>query len=395
MIRFTFRKLSTEDLLQASATTDRLYRVAQHHLYLSDGALLVRGGQDTAATVAGAYDVHSVSSLYLVDVTDFYRDVPKKMLRRAADDADNDDADNDDADGDDADSDYDSDGENDARTAPLDVLHVGYAKKIKYTDLPADGVRWLLSGVRAKRVCFSNVLMTADDVADVVSALLEAGGCDGEPPVLRCSYDRADDGEMLALLDHVECTCAGLLAEFRVTVRRPAPRSYAIYPMSCVSAAAADYDNDDDVDDDGGAADADERSEAAAIVAAELPEDLLSLSAADCSGLRPAAYKRLGVACRQLRRLCMKAARQVEDDGFEAVAAMPTLQHLDMDGLPNVSSDGLLNGTTFLWVILFYFFTTAPGAEGYRDFSVLLTKSHPLTRFTLNVPSRQYENGFP
>lgn len=336
MIRFTFRKLSTEDLLQASATTDRLYRVAQHHLYLSDGALLVRGGQDTAATVAGAFDVHSVSSLYLVDVMDFYRDVPKKMLRRNDDAGGHHNDDNDD-DGDDVDSDYDSDSENGTRTTPLDVLHVGYAKKIKYADLPADGMRWLLSGVRARRVCFSNVLMTIDDVEDVVSALLEAGGCDDEPPVLRCSYDRADDGEMLALLDQVECTCAGLLAEFRVTVRRPAPRSYAIYPMSCVS---ADDEYGADEDEESAAA----KAEAAAVVAAELPEDLLSLSAADCSGLRPAAYKRLGVACRQLRRLCMKAARQVEDDGFEAVAAMPTLQHLDMDGLPNVTSDGLLNG---------------------------------------------------
>jgi len=81
MIRFIFRKQSTDDLLQASATTDRLYRVAQHHMYASEGALLVRGGQDTAATVTRTYDVRNVTSLYLVDVYDFDRDVPRQLRR--------------------------------------------------------------------------------------------------------------------------------------------------------------------------------------------------------------------------------------------------------------------------------------------------------------------------
>lgn len=311
MTRFIFRKLSTEDLLQASATTDRLYRVAQHHMYLSDGALLVRSGQDTAATVTDAFDVRNVSSLYLADVHDFDRDVPRQFFRPADSNGNT------------------NTGDSDTRTVTLDVLHVSYARNVRYTDLPAESMHRLLSGIRAKQVCFSNVVMTADEVAEVVSALLEAGGCDNEPPVLRCSYDRMNDEAVLTLLDLVECTCAGLLAEFRVTVRRPAPHTYAIYPMSSM----ATYDDD-------GSTTADRTS----AVAAELPEDLLAFTAFDCSGFRPSAYQRLSAGCRRLRRLCMKAARQADDDAFETVAAIPSLQHLDMDGLYNVTSDGLLNG---------------------------------------------------
>lgn len=322
MTRFIFRKLSTEDLLQASATTDRLYRVAQHHMYLSDGALLVRGGQDTAATVTETFDVRTVSSLYLADVFDFDRDVPRQLYRRTKRNH----------------GDNCANGIGDVGTtktaATLDVLHVGYAQDVRYADLPDDGVRRLLCRVPAKQICFSNVLMTVDDVTNVVSALLESGSCDDEPPVLRCSYDRANDSEMLELLDLVECTCAGILAEFRVTVRRPAPRVYAIYPVSCPAAAVA-------VDDDNDAAAVNEPSPP---VAAELPEDLIAFTAFDCSGLRPSAYKRLGVQCRRLRRLCMKVARRMDDDGFEVMAAMPSLQHLDVDGLSMVTSDGLLNG---------------------------------------------------
>lgn len=310
MTRFIFRKLSTEDLLQASVTTDRLYRVAQHHMYLSHGALLVRSGQDTADTVTEAFDVRNVCSLYLADVYDFDRDVPRRFFR---------------SDG----------GKSDTGMVTLDVLHVGYVHDVRYTDLPADSVRRLLSGVRAKQVCFSNVVMTAEDVADVVSALLEAGGCDDEPPVLRCSYDRADDAAVLVLLDMVECTCAGLLSEFRVTVRRPAPHTYAIYPTSSLVTYAA-------ADDDGVAA-----ADKASPVAAELPEDLLAFTAFDCSGLRPSTYRRLSTGCRRLRRLCMKAARQADDDAFETVASMPSLHHLHMDGLYNVTSDGLLNGKLY------------------------------------------------
>lgn len=345
MIRFIFRKQSTDDLLQASATTDRLHRVAQHHMYLSEGALLMRGGQDTAATVTRAYDVRSVTSLYLVDVFDFDRDVPRQFWPRAdgpvdrddsicerEDDSDEEDTDDEDTDDENSDDVHGSDG-SDSRPAPLEVLHVGYAKSVAYGDLMSSGLRRLLCRVRAKRVCFSNVLMTADDVADVVSATLEAGGHDEWPPVLRCSHDRADDAQVLALLDVVECTCAGLLAEFRVTVRRPAPRSYAVYPMSTLATAAND-------DEDLNAV----AAETAATVNAEMPEDLLALIAADCSGLGASAYKRLVTACRQLRKLSMRAARQADDDGFEAVAGMPTLQHLDMDGMVNVTSDGLLNG---------------------------------------------------
>lgn len=316
MTRFIFRKLSTEDLLQASATTDRLYRVAQHHMYLSDSALLVRSGQDTADTLSEAFDVRNVSSLYLADVYDFGRDVPQQFFRSNSD-------------------------ESDTRIVTLDVLHVGYVQDVRYTDLPADSMYRLLSGVRAKQVCFSNVVMTAEDVANVVSALLEAGGCDNEPPVLRCSYDRADDAVVLALLDLVECTCAGLLAEFRVTVRRPAPHTYAIYPMSSLVTYAAAAADDDD-----GAVAADKVSP----IAAELPEDLLAFTAFDCSGLRPSMYRRLSTGCRRLRRLCMKAARQADDDAFETVASMPSLQHLHMDGLYNVTSDGLLNGKLYFFI---------------------------------------------
>jgi len=329
MTRFIFQKLSTEDLLQASATTDRLYRVAQHHMYLSDRALLVRSGQDTAATITEAFDVRKVSSLYLADVYDFDRDVPQQMYRRDrhkshgnggnhADDNSNS------GNGDKNDTEI-------ITNRTLDVLHVGYARDVRYTDLPTDGVRRLLTGIRTKQVCFSNVMMTANDVANVVSALLEGGSCDNEPLVLRCSYDRADDSEMLELLDLVECTCAGLLAEFRITVRRPAPHVYAIYPMSC-SVTNVDDDNDTAV------------NETAPPVSVELPEDLLAFTAFDCSGLRSSAYKRLGFQCRQLRRLCMKAARRMDDDGFEVIAAMSSLQHLDIDGLSNVTSDGLLKG---------------------------------------------------
>lgn len=329
MTRFIFRKLSTEDLLQASATTDRLYRVAQHHMYLSDGALLVRSGQDTAVTITEAFDVRNVSSLYLVDVYDFDRDVPQQMYRRdrhkSHGDGENHVDDNNDSDNDDnSDTEIITNG-------TLDVLHVGYARDVRYTDLPTDGVRRLLSGVRTKQVCFSNVMMTANDVANVVSALLESGSCNNEPLVLRCSYDRADDSEMLELLDLVECTCAGLLAEFRITVRRPAPHVYAIYPMSC-SVTNVDDDNDAAV------------NEVVPPVSVELPENLLAFTVFDCSGLRSSAYKRLGFECRQLRRLCMKAARRMDDDGFEVIAAMPSLQHLDIDGLSNVTSDGLLKG---------------------------------------------------
>lgn len=378
MIRFIFRKQSTDDLLQASATTDRLYRVAQHHMYVSDGALLVRGGQDTAATVTRTFDVRNVKSLYLVDVYDFDRDVPRQ-LRRCGDDgkdggehSDGED-DNNDADDDEYDDGNDSelsDKCRDGRTTSsvLEVLHVGYGRDVSYTNLPVDGLRRLLSSVRARRVCFSNVVMTADDVADAVSAMLEArddaddvisddnndedddygddddddssdggdGGddIDNRPPVLRCSHDRADDNRVMELMDAVERTCAGLLSEFRVTVRRPAPHAYAVYPMSqCGSASSAgDWD------------DAATAANAAASVAAETPEDLLALTAADCSGLGPAAYRRLVPACHQLRRLTMKAARQVDDDGFAAVAGIPSLQHLDMEGMSNVTSDGLLSG---------------------------------------------------
>lgn len=334
MIRFIFRKQSTDDLLQASATTDRLHRVAQHHMYLSEGALLMRGGQDTAATVTRAYDVRNVTSLYLVDVFDFERDVPGRFWPRGdhRDDGPIDER-ADDSEEDDSDDGEDDTDEADSRAAPLEVLHVGYAKSARYGELMAGGLRRLLSRVRAKRVCFSNVLMTAEDVADVVSATLETGGHDEWPPVLRCSHDRADDEHVLALVDAVERTCAGLLAEFRVTVRRPAPRSYAVYPMSTLATVAGD-------DEDLNAA----AAESAAAVNAELPEDLLALIAADCSGLGASAYKRLVTACRQLRKLSMRAARRVDDEGFEVVAGMPTLQHLDMDGMVNVTSDGLLNG---------------------------------------------------
>lgn len=321
MTRFIFRKLSTEDLLQASATTDRLYRVAQHHMYLSDGALLVRSGQDTAATIAEAFDVRNVSSLYLADVRDFDRDVPRRMYRR---DGHVNNANGDNRAGGNSGTGIIADG-------TLDVLHVGYARDVRYTDLATDGVRRLLSGVRTRRVCFGNVTMTANDVADVMSALLESGSCDNAPLALRCSYDRADDAETLRLLEMVECTCAGLLAEFRVTVRRPAPRVYAIYPTSCCVTNA---------DDDNDAA----ANETVPPVSVELPEDLLAFTAFDCSGLTSSAYKRLAFECRRLRRLCMKAARRMDDDGFEAIAAMPSLQHLDIDGLSNVTSDGLLKG---------------------------------------------------
>lgn len=375
MIRFIFRKQSTDDLLQASATTDRLYRVAQHHMYASEGALLVRGGQDTAATVTRTYDVRNVTSLYLVDVFDFDRDVPRQLRRRGepneGDGQSDDDGDGGSGCGDDECSDSESnDGDECRRTcAALEVLHVGYGRDVQYANLPADGLRRLLSGVRARRVCFSNVVMTADDVADAVTAMLEARGHDDDsdeynededddyggddhdedededgsagnvgrddldrrPPVLRCSHDRADDRRVVELMDAVERTCAGLLSEFRVTVRRPAPHAYAVYPVSrCGS--AADWD------------DATNTADASASVAAETPEDLLALTAADCSGLGPAAYKRLAPACRRLRRLTMKAARQVDDDGFAAVAGMPSLQHLHVEGMSNVTSDGLLGG---------------------------------------------------
>jgi len=388
MIRFIFRKQSTDDLLQASATTDRLYRVAQHHMYASEGALLVRGGQDTAATVTRTFDVRNVTSLYLVDVYDFDRDVPRQ-LRRCDDDSeyvgedggehsggdDDNNDNNDDDDGNDSDG-NDSELSDKCRggrrtSSALEVLHVGYGRDVSYTNLPVDGLRRLLSGVRARRVCFSNVVITADDVADAVSAMLEArddadavvaddnndddddgddygdddddGSTDGgdggydidsRPPVLRCSHDHADENRVMELMDAVERTCAGLLSEFRVTVRRPAPHAYAVYPMSrCGSASSAcDWD------------DAATAANAAASVAAEAPEDLLALTAADCSGLGPAAYRRLVPACHRLRRLTMKAARQVDDDGFVAVAGIPSLQHLDMEGMSNVTSDGLLSG---------------------------------------------------
>lgn len=334
-------------------------------MYLSDGALMVRGGQDTTATVTGMFDVRKVSSLYLLDVYDFDRDVSRKLLCRGRDRLEDDDAKDDDSKDDDGAEDDDSCNTNDDdvdQTTKFEVLHIGYAKHIKYTDLSPDSVRGLLYGVRAKRVCFSNVLMTGEDVVDVVSALVEAGRCDEEqPPVLRCSYDRAEDADVLALLDYVECTCAGLLAEFRVTVRRPAPRAYAVYPMSHSAAVPVEdfnYFSDDDEDDgyvdgdgdgdyvgaDTEAIEAAEAAEAMAVIPMELPEDLLVFTAADCSGLKPAAYKRLGTACRQLRRVCLKAARQADDEGFEALAGMPSLQHLDIDGLSNVTSDGLLFG---------------------------------------------------
>jgi len=370
MIRFIFRKQSTDDLLQASATTDRLYRVAQHHMYASEGALLVRGGQDTAATVTRTYDVRNVTSLYLVDVFDFDRDVPRQLRRRGDDVERNESGEQGDDDGDDgsgcsddecSDSECNGGDECHRTSAALEVLHVGYGRDVQYANLPADGLRRLLSGVRARRVCFSNVVMTADDVADAVTAMLEARGhvddsdennednddddedgdgsagdggrddLDRRPPVLRCSHDRADDRRVVELMDAVERTCAGLLSEFRVTVRRPAPHAYAVYPVSrCGS--AADWD------------DATNAADASASVAAETPEDLLALTAADCSGLGPAAYKRLVPACRRLRRLTMKAARQVDDDGFAAVAGMPSLQHLHVEGMSNVTSDGLLGG---------------------------------------------------
>lgn len=303
MIRFIFRKQSTDDLLQASAVTDRLYRVAQHHMYLSDGALLVRGGQDTAATVARAFDVRRASSLYLVDVRDFGRDVPPPPPPSPA---------------------------GPAAAAALRTLHVGYTRPVGYADLSAD-VRGLLRGARAERVCFDNVLMTAADVADAVSARLDADGGAGRPPVFRCAYDRADDAAVLELLGRVESTCAGLLSEFRVTVRRPAPRAYAVYPTSRPA---------EDDDDGAGACDDDD----AAAVAAELPEDLLSLTAVDCSGLGAAAYGRLSAACRRLCSLSLRSARRVDDAGFEALAAMPCLRHLRVHGMADVTSDGLLNG---------------------------------------------------
>ncbi|CAI6361670.1 unnamed protein product [Macrosiphum euphorbiae] len=400
MIRFIFRKQSTDDLLQASATTDRLYRVAQHHMYASEGALLVRGGQDTAATVTRTFDVRNVTSLYLVDVYDFDRDVPRQ-LRRCYDDSEDvgEDVSEDSgelSDGDDDDDDNElGDKCNGSRTtsSALEVLHVGYGRDVSYTNLPVDSLRRLLSGVRARRVCFSNVVMTADDVADAVSAMLEArddadavvvndnsdevvndnndnndddnddyygdddgsdggdGGddIDSRPPVLRCSHDRADDNRVMELMDAVERTCAGLLSEFRVTIRRPAPHAYAVYPMSrCGSAASVnDWDN------------AATAANAASAVAAETPEDLLALTAADCSGLGPAAYRRLVPACRRLRRLTMKAARQVDDDGFAAVAGMLSLQHLDMEGMSEVTSDGLLSGE--LNAILFIYMTYTKG----------------------------------
>lgn len=354
MNRFILRKLSTEDLLVASTAMESLYRVAQHHMYLSESALLVRGGQDTAATVSGVFDVRKVASLYLVDVLDFDRDVPRQFFRENGDAVDSgndsDDDDNCGCDGGDLKG-------NGRGRASLDVLHVDYARDVRYADLPADGLHRLLSGVRAKRVYFNNVLVTVDDVADVVSALLESRGDYNDrnythepqpPPVLGFSYDRADDAEVLALLDMVERTCAGLLAEFRVTVRRPAPHAYAIYPMSC-SAAYEDYDTDSDSDIDG---DVQTGGASEAVVAVELPDDLLALTASDCSGLRPSAYKRLASAGHRVRRLCMKAARQADDDAFAAITAMPSLQHLDMDGMSNVTSDGLLHGMFFS--ILFY-----------------------------------------
>jgi len=392
MIRFIFRKQSTDDLLQASATTDRLYRVAQHHMYASEGALLVRGGQDTAATVTRTFDVRNVTSLYLVDVYDFDRDVPRQ-LRRCYDDSEDVGEDVSEDSGEHSDGDEDDDDElgdkcsGSRRTwSALEVLHVGYGRDVSYTNLPVDSLRRLLSGVRARRVCFSNVVMTADDVADAVSAMLEArddadavvvndnsdevvndnndddnddyygdedgsdGGdgsddIDSRPPVLRCSHDRADDNRVMELMDAVERTCAGLLSEFRVTIRRPAPHAYAVYPMSrCGSAASVnDWDN------------AATAANAASAVAAETPEDLLALTAADCSGLGPAAYRRLVPACRRLRRLTMKAARQVDDDGFAAVAGMPSLQHLDVEGMSEVTSDGLLSGESiFLYMTYSY-----------------------------------------
>lgn len=392
MIRFIFRKQSTDDLLQASATTDRLYRVAQHHMYASEGALLVRGGHDTAATVTRTFDVRKVTSLYLVDVFNFDRDVPRQLRRRDDNDVDvgedsgedvgedsgedvgedsGEDVGDDsgeaggeycDGDDDDDDNERSDDSKSPYRTtfSALEVLHVGYGRDVNYANLPVDGLRRLLSDVRARRVCFSNVVMTADDVADAVSAMLEAhdnvdaeavnennyddddsgdGGDDGDdidsrPPVLRCSHDRADDNRVIELMNDVERTCAGLLSEFRVTVRRPAPHAYAVYPMSRCGSAASVGDWDDTAT----------TADAAAAVAAETPEDLLALTAADCSGLGPAAYKRLVPASRRLRRLTMKAARQIDDDGFKAIAGMPSLQHLDMEGMSDVTSDGLLNG---------------------------------------------------
>lgn len=346
-------------------------------MYLSESALLVRGGQDTAATVTGAFDIKNVASLYLIDVFDFGRDVPRELYHRDSEIADDigsgnendrkgdgvvgDKCDEEESDGEENTAENgdwvkNSDGEEDVvedddgkeetddnlKSTSLDVLHVGYAKDVRYDELPADGVRRLLSGVRAKRVYFSNVLVTVDDVADVVSTLLESGGDNGDerpPPVLGFSYDRADDADMLSLLDMVERTCAGLLAEFRITVRRPAPHAYAIYPMS----RSADYEfdvNDDDDDDESGS----NPTVSEATVAMELPEDLLALTASDCSGFRPPAYKRLASSGLRIRRLCMKAARQADDDGFKAVTSMPALQHLDMDGMSNVTSDGLMKG---------------------------------------------------
>lgn len=363
MIRFIFRKQSTDDLLQASATTDRLYRVAQHHMYASEGSLLVRGGQDTAATVTRTFDVRNVTSLYLVDVYDFDRDVPRQLRHRddqpdgqPEDQSDDDSEHSDDCDGELGD-DYDEKYNGRGRTSMLDVLHVGYVRDVNYAELRDEGLRRLLSCVRARRVCFSNVVMGAEDVADAVSAMLESrdgddndendgdeddNDLDCQPPVLRCSHDRADESRVAELMEDVERTCAGLLSEFRVTIRRPAPHAYAVYPMSrCESAASVS-----DWDDAATAADA------AAAVAAETPEDLLSLTAADCSGLGPAAYRRLASAFRQLRRLCMRAARQVDDDGFAAVAGMPSLQHLDMDGMSEVTSDGLLGGKSIYIIII-------------------------------------------
>lgn len=385
MIRFIFRKQSTDDLLQASATTDRLYRVAQHHMYSSERALLVRGGQDTAATVTRTFDVRNVKSLYLVDVYDFDRDVPRQLRRcddtgeDAGDESGEDVSEGDEDCGEHSDDDDNerSDGDKFGRTTSpaLEVLHVGYGRDVNYADLPVEGLRRLLSAVRARRVCFSNVVMTANDVADAVSAMLEAhegcddvvvndsndnngddddddddggGGSDSDsddgseggddidnrPPVLRCSHDRADDNRVIELMDDVERTCAGLLSEFRVTIRRPAPHAYAVYPMSRCGSAASVTDWDDTAT----------TADAAAAVAAETPEDLLALTASDCSGLGPAAYKRLVPACPRLRRLTMKAARQVDDDGFAAVAGMHSLQHLDMEGMSEVTSDGLLSG---------------------------------------------------
>ncbi|XP_050524935.1 uncharacterized protein LOC126896311 [Daktulosphaira vitifoliae] len=276
MIRFIFRELSTEDLLQISATTDRLYQITQHHLYLFKGALLIRGGQD----LADRFDVSRVNSLYLADVYDFENDVLKKLLAMNG-------------------------------RSTLDVLHIGYGTPVRYTDLPSEGLLRLLAGIKTKRVCFNNVMMTAEDVMNNVF-LLDVDE-DDKPPVLRCAYDRADDADVIRLMKEVESTCAGLLAEFKITIRRPATRAFAVYPK-------ANGMND-----------------------SELPEDLQRFSVTDCAGLPASTYRQLA-SCRRLRRLSLKNAKNIEDDGFEAVASMPSLEHLNVDGLSNVTSDGLLNG---------------------------------------------------